>query len=111
MPFEVLLLDEAGAFIDGLPVKLKAKTLRTVELLVCFGPELPMPHSRKLSGHDLWELRVRFAGDICRMFFFHHRGTVYVVTSGYVKKTDRTSQTEIAKAIRLKQQFLVEEAP
>ena len=49
MPFEVLLLDEAGAFIDGLPVKLKAKTLRTVELLVCFGPELPMPHSRKWS--------------------------------------------------------------
>ena len=54
---------------------------------------------------------MRFAGDICRMFYFHHRGTVYVVTSGYVKKTDRTSQTEIAKAIRLKQQFLVEEAP
>ena len=68
-----------------------------------------MPHSRKLTGHDLWELRVRFAGDICRLFYFHSRGTVYVVTSGDVKKTDRTSQTEIARATHLKQQFLTEE--
>ena len=109
MPYEVLLLDEARVFIDRLPIKLKAKTLRTVELLVHFGPELPMPHSRKLAGHDLWELRVRFAGDICRLFHFHHRGTVYVVTSGYVKKTGRTSRTEITKAARLEQQFLAEE--
>jgi len=107
--FEVLLLDQASEFIDSLPVKLKAKTLRTIELLIQFGSGLPMPHSRKLAGHDLWELRVRFAGDICRLFYFHHREAVYIVTSGYVKKTDRTSRGEITKAVRLKQQFLAEE--
>ena len=53
MPFEVLLLDEARAFIDRLPVKLKAKTLRTVELLVRFGPDLPMP----LTSNSSFSLR------------------------------------------------------
>lgn len=109
MSFEVLLLDDAQAFIARLPIKLKAKTLRTIDLLVQFGPALPMPHSRKLTGRNLWELRVRFAGDICRLFYFHHRRAIYVVTSGYVKKADRTSPTEIDKAVRLMQRFLAEE--
>ena len=52
---------------------------------------------------------MRFAGDICRLFYFHHRGAVYVVTSGYVKKTQRTNPTEIDKAVRLMQRFLAEE--
>jgi phage-related protein len=88
---------------------MRAKTLRTIELLEEFGSALPMPHSRKLSGQQLWELRIRFARDICRLFYFHHRGAVYVITSGYVKKSDRTSRTEIDRALRLKAQFLKEE--
>ena len=98
-----------GRFIGSLPIKMRAKALRTIELLEQFGPGLPMPHSRKLSGHQLWELRVRFGSDICRLFYFHHKDAVYVVTSGYVKKTVRTSRSEIDRASRLKAQFLKEE--
>lgn len=111
MPFSVRLLEPATAFLARLPVKLRAKALRTIGLLEQFGPELPMPHARKLSGYDLWELRVRQGSDICRMFYFHHDGTVYVVTSGYVKKADRTSRMEIERALRLKEQFFREERP
>lgn len=109
MHFEVLLLQPAADFIARLSLKLRAKALRTIELLERFGPELPMPHARKLSGYELWELRVRFGGDIARLFYFHHRGAIYVVTSGYVKKTNRTSGTEIERAWRLKAQFLKED--
>ena len=109
MQFEVLLLDEARQFITKLPAKLKAKALRTIELLEQFGPELPMPHSRKLAGVDIWELRVRLANDICRLFYFHLQKQIYIVTSGYVKKTDRTSRSEIEKAVRLKREYLAEE--
>ncbi|MFP4387972.1 MAG: type II toxin-antitoxin system RelE/ParE family toxin, partial [Desulfococcaceae bacterium] len=56
MAYEVVLLDSAQEFIVGLPNKLKAKTLRTIDLLEDFGPFLSMPHNRKLPGHDLWEL-------------------------------------------------------
>lgn len=109
MRFQVILLDEAASFVASLSAKMRAKTLRTIELLEEFGSGLPMPHSRKLSGQELWELRVRFARDICRLFYFHHQGPVYVVTSGYVKKSDRTSRNEIDRALRLKAQFLKEE--
>ena len=109
MPYEVILLDQAAEFIRDLSVKLRAKALRTIELLAQFGPRLSMPHSKKLAGHELWELRVRFGKDICRLFYFHHQGAVYVVTSGYVKKSNRTSNTEIERAVRLQRQFLKEE--
>ena len=96
-------------FIEELSPKLRAKTLRTLDLLAEFGRHLGMPHCRKLTGHELWELRIRFATDICRLFYFFHRDRVYVVTSGYVKKRDRTSITEIRRAEMLKKEFLAEE--
>jgi len=106
MQFEVVLLAPAMEFIGGLEVKLRAKALRTIELLRHFGSQLPMPHSRKLSGQDLWELRVRQSSNICRLFYFHHKHVIYVIASGYVKKSDRTSQAEIERAIRIKEQFM-----
>ena len=106
MQFEVVLLAPAMEFIGSLEVKLKAKALRTIELLRHFGSQLPMPHSRKLTGNDLWELRVRYSSNICRLFYFHHTGMIYVVTSGYVKKSKKTSQVEIDRAIRIKEQFM-----
>lgn len=109
MACEITLLEPARRFIAGLEAKLRAKTLRTIDLLAEFGSRLPRPYARKLSGHDLWELRVRHGTDICRLFYFHQGHEVYVVTSGYVKKTDRTSATEIARAERLRRLFLGEE--
>jgi phage-related protein len=111
MLYEVVVLEAARELIAELPVKLRAKALRTIDLLVDFGPFLSMPHSRKLTGHELWELRVKQGSDICRLFYFHHRETVYVVTSGYVKKADRTSRGEIDRAMQLKRQFLSEDTP
>ncbi|MDE0225759.1 MAG: type II toxin-antitoxin system RelE/ParE family toxin [Gammaproteobacteria bacterium] len=109
MRCEVFLLDPAREFIAGLDIKLKAKTLRTIDLLAEFGWRLSMPYSRKLTGHDLWELRVRHGSDICRLFYFRHGKRIYVVTSGFVKKTDRTSVAEIRRAERLRQEYRAEE--
>jgi phage-related protein len=36
------------------------------------------------------------------MFYFAKEGTTYVVTSGYVKKTDKTNRSEIERAMRLR---------
>jgi phage-related protein len=40
------------------------------------------------------------------MFYFAADRTVYVVASGYVKKTDKTSRSEIERAMRLMTDFL-----
>ena len=106
MPYEVVLLDPAKDFLLGLGEKFQAKAFRAIDLLGYFGPLLRMPHSRKLGDHNLWELRVQQAGMICRLFYFHDQGRIYVVTSGYVKKTEKTSPDEIRKALRLKGDYL-----
>ena len=106
MEWHVVLLEPAVTFLTSIEVKMRAKAFRSIELLKQFGPDLPMPHSKKLKGPDLYELRVRFSSNICRLFYFFEGNEVYVVTSGYTKKTDRTDQREIERALRLKSEYL-----
>lgn len=100
------MLAPAVEFLDGLETKLRAKTARSIELLRQFGPRLPMPHAKRLTGYPLWELRTKQGSNIVRMFYFVQDRTAYVVTSGYVKKTDKTSRSEIERAMRLMAGFL-----
>jgi hypothetical protein len=93
-------------FIKRLAPKLQAKALRSIEMLEHFGPQLPMPHSKKLTGYNLRELRVQQATNICRLLCFHERQTTYVIASGHVKKSDKTSVEEIRKAARLQDVYL-----
>ena len=61
-----------------------------------------MPHGKALKGTEgLRELRIKFASDIVRLFYFHHGGRVYVITSGFVKKAGKTDPRELKRAIRL----------
>ncbi len=109
MDYRVILLDRAGEFIHDLPEKLEAKTLRTINMLRQFGYTLREPHSKTLKGIEgLKELRVQVGTHICRLFYFHFENVVYVVTSGYVKKEQKTSPVEIERALRIKQEFLKE---
>jgi len=55
---------------------------------------------------NLFELRVQLSSDICRLFYFHDDGKIYVVTSGFIKKIQKTDPKEIEKAIKLKNEFL-----
>jgi phage-related protein len=106
MAFDVRLLEPAVEFLRTIEPKLRAKAFRTIELLREFGPELPMPHARKLSGHELFELRVRQGSNICRLFYFVEGESVFIVTSGYIKKTEKTDRREIERALRLKAEYL-----
>ncbi|MCP5051889.1 MAG: type II toxin-antitoxin system RelE/ParE family toxin [bacterium] len=102
MKFEVELLEQAVEFLLSLPVKMQAKAQRTIELLKEFGYQLPEPHSKKLTGvKDLYELRVKHGSDICRFFYFHWKGKIYIITAGNTKKTNKTDQNQIDRAVRL----------
>jgi phage-related protein len=107
--FEVKVLPPAHDFINNLPLKMRAKVYRGIDLLKLFGFRLGEPHVKTLKNAEgLRELRVKLATDICRVFFFHYRDRLYVVTSGYIKKTDKTDEQEIQRALRIRNEFLVE---
>ena len=78
-------------FIYSLPTKHKAKVLREIDLLEEFGTDLKEPYVKKVVGYKkLWELRIKFASDISRIFYFLPIGNTFVLLHGIVKKTKKT---------------------
>ena len=81
---------------------MQAKIQRTINLLEEFGYTLPEPHSKKLKSVDhIYELRVKVGSDICRLFYFHWKNKIYIITSGYIKKANKTDKQQIQKAINI----------
>jgi len=90
-------------FINGLPVRERAKVRNVLRLLREFGVLLQMPHARPVSGYrGLWELR---AGPI-RLFYFAHTGQRFIVLHAFRKKSRKTPTREIATAERRMTKFL-----
>jgi phage-related protein len=107
MEYEVQILESATKFLRSLTLKLKAKAYRTIRLLEEFGPFLAEPHSKKIKGYKfLYELRVKQGSNICRFFYFHQKGKVYIVTSGYLKKDRKTSKSELVIADKIMKKFM-----
>ena len=107
MEYNVEVLPPAELFIKSLAPKLQSKALRSIELLKQFGHHLCEPHSKTLIGTDgPKELRVKVGTDICRIFYFHYKSTLYVATSGYIKKEMKTNKREIDRAQSLRSQFI-----
>jgi phage-related protein len=50
-------------------------------------------------------LRVKLGSDICRLFYFYWQDKIYVITSGYIKKTRKLEQAELKRAERIMNQF------
>lgn len=93
---EVRFLDNAlEQFIGGLEKFTIAKVLRTVDLLESFGPQLGMPHSKKIVNH-LFELRVRGKQEV-RILYTFHNGCV-VLLHGFVKKSQKIATKELKVA-------------
>ena len=49
-------------------------------------------------GKDLYELRIKFANDIARIFYFTYYNNRFVLLHGFIKKTMKTPDSEIKKA-------------
>ena len=88
-------------FILSLPPKHQAKAEREIDLLEEFGINLTYPHTRKIEGgsyKDLWELRIKFASDISRIFYFIHLNNKFVLLHGFIKKSNKPPKNELEKA-------------
>lgn len=86
-------------FILGLPAGLAARYFRLSELLIEFGSNLGMPHT-KASSKGLFELRIKGREGIARIFYCTLVGKRIVMVHGFVKKTHKTPIRELQKAER-----------
>jgi phage-related protein len=85
------------AEIESWPGGILADYARIVELLMEFGPNLRMPHSRAMGG-GLFELRPRGHEGIGRVFYCFVIGQRVVILHAFVKKTPDTPAPELKVA-------------
>jgi phage-related protein len=87
------------AEILALPAGFVARFIRYAERMEVFGPDLGMPHSRAM-GDGLFELRLKAAEGIARVFYCTVIGRKIVVLHQFVKKSDKTPRRELEVAQR-----------
>ena len=59
----------------------------------------------KLIRNGLYELRVEYNGNIYRIFFIFDGNKIVVLFNGFQKKKQKTPQSEINKALKLKEEY------
>ncbi len=90
-------------FLLSLNSKMRANAFSEIELLEKHGVNLREPYVKPIKGDEykgIYELRVKFASDISRIFYFSFRNNKFVLLSGFIKKTNKTSTRELNKAKR-----------
>ena len=91
-------------FLDSLEPKMRAKATYSLSVLEEYGNQLREPYSKPV-GDGLYELRIQFANDITRIFYFFFVDNKIVLTHGFVKKTPKTPPEEIKRAKKYKADY------
>jgi len=96
-------------FILTLDPKQQAKTYREIDLLEKFGNELHFPHVDTIKGDKykgLKELRIKFASNIFRIFFFLFQDNNAILLHGIIKKRQKTPKSELDVAFDRMKDYL-----
>ena len=87
------------AELFALPEKLQGKYVRLTERMEIFGANLGEPHT-KAFGDGLFELRLKVAEGIARVFYCTLVGQKIVMLHSFIKKTQKTPSSELAIALQ-----------
>ena len=82
-----------------LPAGFLARFLRYAERMEVYGPDLGMPHTR-VMGRGLFELRLKAAEGIARVFYCTVVGRRIVMLHQFTKKSEKTPRKELEIARR-----------
>ncbi|MDQ8013605.1 MAG: type II toxin-antitoxin system RelE/ParE family toxin [Flavobacterium nitrogenifigens] len=100
--FETKFLAEAREFILQLDKKVSAKLLYNIDL----AEQNLDPKLFKKLKNDIWEFRIRYAGNQIRLLAFwdksDNKETLVFATHGFVKKVNKVPSNEIDRANRIK---------
>ena len=83
-------------FIKSLPETAVSKISHHIDLLKTYGPQLGMPHSKRLQN-NLYELRIRGKNEIRIIYSF--KGAKIYLLHAFKKKTQEIPEKEIKTAI------------
>lgn len=59
----------------------------------------------KFIRDGLYELRAMYNGNIYRIFFIFDKGKIVVLFNGFQKKTQKTPESEIKMALKIKEEY------
>lgn len=91
-------------FLNGLSGKV-AKKITWVLALIEDLAVVPKIYFSKMPGTDeIWECRIRFGGNIYRIFAFIE-GKEVILTHGIVKKDQKTPKKEIEQAEKIRREY------
>ena len=85
-------------FIQSLDPKIKSKVIGVMDLLKELGTLIGPPHSKKVTGTPLWELRILGGGNV-RIFYIAVVNRRFLLLHVFLKKKQKTDIKEIKTAI------------
>jgi phage-related protein len=85
--------DTVQAQISALPDTLAARYIVLTRRMVALGPNIGEPHT-KAFGDGLFELRLKGAEGVARVFFCTFVGKRIVMLHSFIKKSERTPTRE-----------------
>ena len=88
----------AKEFLDSLQKIQKAKVFRVFKVYQQYELSSIIPHTKKLKGSPLWEIRIRGKDNI-RILYAVYTEKSILILHGFVKKTQKTPQKEMDIAL------------
>jgi phage-related protein len=95
--FIIYFSQEVQEDIMNLPVTLQARYIGLTDRMIEYGPNLGLPHTDAFGG-GLFELRLKGAEGIARVFFCTMIGQEIVMLHSFIKKTQKTPEKELKLA-------------
>ena len=86
-------------------LRVRNKILKTIKLIedLRIVPDKFLKHITGTIG--LYEIRVKVGSDIFRIFCFFDSDNLIILINGFQKKTQKTPDSEIKKALQLKSEY------
>ncbi len=100
---KILYSEEVNDFLSELAEKPKRKILYNMGLIA--GGKIDNELFKKLANTDIWEFRTCYSGVWYRLLAFWDTGALIVTTHGFCKKSNKTPQKEIDKAIAIRKEY------
>ena len=97
--------EPARDFLDTLDAKMFAKMIRAIDVIKAAGTTVREPYSKHLDD-GIFEVRAKVGTNISRVLYFFFTGKRFILTHGFIKKSQKTPPSEIEKAKRYRAEYL-----
>ena len=92
-------------FFKKQPQKVRDKIIKVLDIIEQID-RIPTTYLKYIEGtNGLFEVRVQLGNNIFRIFCFFDGNKLVVLLSGFQKKTQKTPEREIEKAVKLKNEY------